>query len=244
MTIAFISDLHLTPDRPASGMLFEQFIGKADRFLQQLYILGDLFEYWIGDDAASLLGHDAVEAALTNTVHRGTEVFFLHGNRDFLVGEAFAQRTGCQLLPDPIVINPQQQYGDNQIRILLTHGDALCIDDIEHQQARKQMLSAKWKIAFLDTPIQQRLETATALRKKSETDKQSKPLEIMDVNQQAVEQLMREHQVNIMIHGHTHKPAAHEFMLDGKLARRYVLGDWYTQKSAIFYDHGRLTLRR
>ena len=244
MTIAFISDLHLTPERPVSTRLFEQFIASAPQFLEQLYILGDLFEYWIGDDAAGLLGHESVESALRKTVETGTEVFFIHGNRDFLVGQEFAERTGCQLLTDPVVIVPPHRYQSQEVRILLSHGDALCTDDIEHQQARKQMLSSKWKLAFLGQPVKQRYSTVDALRKRSESGKQGKSMEIMDVNQSAVEALMRQHDVHIMIHGHTHKPAVHEFMLNGTLARRYVLGDWYEQKSAIYYDDGRLTLRR
>lgn len=238
MTIAFISDLHLTPDRPHSTALFGDFIRHANRYLDALYILGDLFEYWIGDDGADDLGHRQVEQALARTVDAGTSIFFLHGNRDFLVGEDFASRTGCQLLPDPVIIEP------DGLRILLTHGDALCTDDIEHQAARQQMLSSKWKLAFLDKPLGERAAAANALRSESEAGKQSKPMEIMDVNQGAVERLMLNNNVRIMIHGHTHKPAAHEFLADGNLMRRYVLGDWYEQKSAIFMENGRLTLRR
>ena len=238
MTIAFISDLHLTPERPVSTRLFEEFISDAGRFLRQLYVLGDLFEFWIGDDGAELLGHENVEAAIKKIVDDGTDVFFLHGNRDFLVGPDFAARTGCQLLSDPVVVT------FDQTRILLTHGDALCTDDIEHQEARKQMLTSKWKLAFLDKSLDQRYQTADSMRKESEINKRDKSMEIMDVNQDAVEEMMLEHDVDLMIHGHTHKPAAHEFIIDGRLKRRFVLGDWYEQKSAIFYNDGKLVLRR
>ncbi|MGI9317856.1 MAG: UDP-2,3-diacylglucosamine diphosphatase [bacterium] len=238
VTIAFISDLHLTPDRPVSTRLFEEFVADAGLFLRQLYVLGDLFEYWIGDDGAELLGHEDVEVAIRKIVDSGTDVFFLHGNRDFLVGQSFSERTGCKLLPDPIVVD------FDQTRILLTHGDALCTDDIEHQEARRQMLSSKWKAAFLDKTLDQRFQTADTMRKESEINKLNKSMEIMDVNQEAVETLMLKHDVDLMIHGHTHKPAAHEFTLNGRLKRRYVLGDWYTQKSAIFYNDGKLVLRR
>ena len=176
--------------------------------------------------------------AIKKIVDDGTEVFFLHGNRDFLVGPDFAERTGCSLLPDPIVVT------FDQTRILLTHGDALCTDDIEHQEARRQMLTSKWKLAFLDKSLDQRYQTADSMRKESEINKRNKSMEIMDVNQHAVEQMMQEHDVDLMIHGHTHKPAAHEFFIDGRLKRRFVLGDWYTQKSAIFYNDGKLVLRR
>ncbi|MDE0097776.1 MAG: UDP-2,3-diacylglucosamine diphosphatase [Gammaproteobacteria bacterium] len=238
MTIAFISDLHLTPERPESKRLFERFIIDAHRYITRLYILGDLFEYWVGDDGADTLGHLDAEAAIRRAVDTGVEVLFLHGNRDFLIGNAFAERTGCRLLPDPVVIT------HDGLRILLTHGDALCTDDVEHQASRRQMLSGKWKLAFLEQPLARRMETADAMRRRSEREKREKPMEIMDVNQDAVEALMREHDVRILIHGHTHKPAAHEFEIDGELARRYVLGDWYEQKSALYLDNGHLVLQR
>ncbi len=238
MAIAFISDLHLTPEAPRSTLLFEQFIANACHYITQLYILGDLFEYWIGDDGGEVLGHQKVEAALRKTVDAGTEIFFLPGNRDFLIGEAFAERTGCRLMPDPVVIQP------DGIRILLTHGDALCTDDTSHQAARHQMLSGKWKRMFLEQPLHQRMQTAFTMRQESEQNKGSNPPEIMDVNQSAVEEMMRKHDVHIMIHGHTHQPAAHAFRLDGQLRRRYVLGDWYDRKSVIYFEQGHLTLRR
>ena len=206
--------------------------------LEQLFILGDLFEYWVGDDGVGSLGHDSVETAIRKTVDSGTPVFFLHGNRDFLVGEEFARRTGCTLLPDPVVISLDQQD------VLLSHGDALCTDDVEHQQARKQMLSSKWKMTFLEKPLSERIQTATALRHKSKSEKQTKSMAIMDVNQQSVEALMQQYKVDIMIHGHTHLPAVHQFELNGKPVRRYVLGDWYTQRSVLYYNRGKFVLKK
>ncbi len=238
MTTAFISDLHLTPERPASSLLFDSFIADAPRYISSLYILGDLFEYWVGDDGADALGHGPVEAALKRTTDAGVSVYFVRGNRDFLVGEEFAARTGCRILPDPVLIEP------DGLRILLSHGDALCTDDLEHQAARRQMLAEDWQQGFLSRPLAERMRAADAVRSQSERGKQMKPMEIMDVNQEAVEAVMREHDVRIMIHGHTHRPAAHEFEIDGERARRFVLGDWYEQKSAIYYENGRLTLRR
>ena len=238
MTVAFISDLHLTPERPASTRLFEEFLTAAPRLLERLYILGDLFDYWVGDDGGEPLGHAGVEAAIRKTAESGTRVFFMHGNRDFLVGEDFARRTGCTLLPDPMVVS----FAGRDF--LLTHGDALCTDDIEHQQSRRQMLSAKWKTAFLNEPLERRMETAAALRHQSEAAKQRKSMAIMDVNQEAVEALMRHHGVDTLIHGHTHQPAVHQFELDQKPAWRYVLGDWYTQRSALYYRRGKLALKR
>ena len=237
MTIAFIADLHLTPERPASTRLFEEFLTGSAQQLERLYILGDLFEYWVGDDGGESLGHDGVEAALRKTVKGGMEIFFMHGNRDFLIGEEFARRTGCTLLPDPIVISLQGRD------CLLTHGDALCTDDHEHQNARKEMLSSKWKLAFLKKPLEQRMETATAMRRQSESAKQTKSMAIMDVNQEAVESLMRQYGVDTLIHGHTHLPAVHQFRLEQKPAWRYVLGDWYEQRSALYYINGKFSLR-
>ena len=237
MTIAFISDLHLTPERPHSNQLFADFIGQSAGHLKQLYILGDLFEYWIGDDAGGQLGYAPVEDAVRQTRQAGTEVLFMHGNRDFLVGQQFAERTGCRLLDDPCVV----QLGEH--RTLLTHGDSLCTDDVQYQQARQTLRSAKWKTTFEQQPIAQRITDAMALRQKSEASKQNKSMEIMDVNQAAVEACMREHGVYRMIHGHTHRPAVHEFELDGKSARRYVLGAWFSKKSVLFYTDGCLTLR-
>jgi UDP-2,3-diacylglucosamine hydrolase len=238
MTIAFISDLHLTPERPQSTVLFAEFLEKCDGLVESLYILGDLFEYWVGDDGAGALGHQDVEAALRRTVEAGIPVYFLHGNRDFLVGEEFAGRSGCTLLPDPVTIDLAGRP------VLLTHGDALCTDDVEHQEARKTMLSSKWKMAFLGQSLEQRMQTAAAMRNRSELGKQSKDPEMMDVNQAAVESLMREHGVKVLIHGHTHLPGVHEFPLDGENARRYVLGDWYTQRSVLYFNDGKLALTR
>ncbi len=238
MTTAFIADLHLTPERPASTRLFEEFLSGAAGLLERLYILGDLFEYWVGDDGGEPLGHARVEAALRKTADAGTGLFFMHGNRDFLVGDEFARRTGCTLLPDPVVITLHQRD------FLLTHGDALCTDDPEHQQSRREMLSAKWKVAFLQKPLEQRMQTAETMRRRSEAAKQTKSMAVMDVNQEAVEALMREHGVTTLIHGHTHQPAVHRFELDQKPAWRYVLGDWYEQKSALYCDEGKLALKK
>lgn len=238
MTIAFISDLHLTPTRPASTEWFETFLHNSVGWLKQLYILGDLFDYWVGDDGGAPLGYDRVETAIRKTTEAGTAIFFMHGNRDFLVGKDFARRTGCALLPDPVVVSLAGRD------FLLTHGDALCTDDHEHQASRRQMLSAKWKIAFLKQPLQQRMQTAEAMRRTSESAKQTKSMVLMDVNQDAVEELMQRHGVYTLIHGHTHQPAVHQFQLAQKPAWRYVLGDWYTQRSALYYHEGKLALKK
>lgn len=237
MTIAFIADLHLDPARPESTRWFEKFMHNSIGSLSQLYILGDLFEVWIGDDGSDALGQLAVENIIKSTVDVGLDIFFIHGNRDFLIGNEFAKRTGCKILPDPTLITLGSE------KVLLAHGDTLCIDDTEHQTARQEMTSAKWKIAFLNKSIDERMDNARAMRSKSEFSKKSKSMAMMDVNQQHVEKVMREYGVLTMIHGHTHKPAVHEFHIDNIPAKRYVLGDWYTQKSVLYYEQGRFTLQ-
>lgn len=236
MTIAFISDIHITPEHPASIRLFEEFLNSATNSIERLYILGDLFDYWVGDDGSDRLGHDPAEAALRKLADSGTQLFFMHGNRDFLIGEEFAKRTGCTLLADPTVISLDQR------KVLLTHGDMLCTDDVEHQHARKEMLSDKWKMAFLEKPLTERIDTAAGLRATSENKKSTKSMAEMDVNQSAVEALMKEHNVNTLVHGHTHQPAVHEFTLAKKPAWRYVLGDWHERCSALYYQDGNLDL--
>ncbi len=235
--IVFISDLHLTPQRPDAIGWFETFMTNAVGMIDRVYILGDLFEVWVGDDASAALGQGRVEEIMRSASGAGVKLRFMHGNRDFLVGEEFAKRTGCVLLPDPSVITLQNE------RVLLTHGDALCTRDVEHQQARARMLTAKWKIAFLDKPIEERIDTASAMREKSEAGKRGKSAEIMDVDQRQVENVMREYGVLKLIHGHTHSPAVHQFTLDNRIARRYVTGDWYTQKSLLFHDNGNFALQ-
>ena len=231
MTIAFIADLHLTPQRPASSMWFDRFMNTTGQMISELYILGDLFEYWVGDDASDQLGHKQTEAAIRAVADCGTEIYFIHGNRDFLVGQDFAQRTGCKLLPDPSVITL------DGLQVVLSHGDYLCTDDVEHQKARSQMLTSKWKMAFLENPIDARIDTAESLRRQSEGEKKRKSMEIMDVNQGEVEKLMRQQDADILIHGHTHRPGVHQFNIDGKKKTRYVVGDWYTQNSALIYEN-------
>ena len=238
MSIAFISDLHLTPQHVDSTAWFAQFMSTAKGHFSQIYILGDLFEYWVGDDAADAIGQKSVLKLIQQVSDTGVELYFIHGNRDFLVGQQFESETGCQILPDPSVIT----LGDEQV--LLSHGDILCTDDVGHQSKRAQMTTSKWKFAFLDKPIDERIDTAMNMRQTSEKNKQQKSMEIMDVNQASVEALMQKHQVLTLIHGHTHRPAVHDFTIEGKPARRFVLGDWYTQKSMLIYENGSFALRQ
>lgn len=229
MAILFISDLHLSDERPQITALFLDFMLRQVRQAEALYILGDLFEYWIGDDAVQP-DHQPVIQALRSTVENGIPVYFMRGNRDFLIGEGFAAQSGCRILEDPIVTDIHRQP------VLLMHGDTLCTDDHDYQKFRTMVRDPEWQQDFLSKPVSERLQLAHTYRAESKTQTQRKPPDIMDVNQQQVEQEMRRYQVNLFIHGHTHRPAIHELMIDGNKARRIVLGDWYRKGSMLICD--------
>ncbi|HET7369397.1 MAG TPA: UDP-2,3-diacylglucosamine diphosphatase [Gammaproteobacteria bacterium] len=229
MTTAFISDLHLDASRPAVTALFRDFLAGEARELDALYILGDLFEAWIGDDDPDP-HNTAVKEDLHALTAAGVPGYFMHGNRDFLVGDAFSRDTGFTLLDDPVVIN---LHGTPA---LLTHGDALCIDDVDYQTFRQTVHEPAWQQAFLSQPLEARRQLAGQARAESKRQQQGKTMDIMDVNQGAVEALMREHNVTRMIHGHTHRPNTHCFQVDGVERTRIVLGDWYDQGSILRCD--------
>lgn len=235
--ILFISDLHLDARRPAITALFLDFLaGLEPRRCTGLYILGDLFEAWIGDDNDD--PHDAqVIAALRAAVQRGVPVWIMHGNRDFLLGERFAAASGCTLLPDPSVIDLDGEP------TLLMHGDTLCIDDVEYQQFRAMVRDPAWQRQFLARPLAERRAIAANLRETSRQRTGEKAAEIMDVNPQAVLEALRAHGVRRLIHGHTHRPAVHHMDVDGRPAQRIVLGDWYTQGSVLYAEAGALRLK-
>ena len=238
MTIAFISDLHLSAERPASISLFTDFMEKSGRLLESIYILGDLFDYWIGDDACAALGFSQVEAALKQTTANGTPVYFIAGNRDFLVGSDFAARTGIEILQDMTVLEIEGQ------RIMIAHGDQFCIDDAEYQQARAQFLDPKWQRTQLALPIEQRIAIAKQLREQSEHSKDGKAEEIMDVNKDEIKRILQEYQLDMIIHGHTHRPYVHKIEHQGKSYRRYVLGEWKTHRSVIYGNQGKYYLKK
>ena len=217
----FISDLHLDETRPHTTALFQSFAEdlKDNDPQTELYILGDLFESWIGDDYENEL-HDEVKTTLKSLTGSGIKVFFLYGNRDFLIGKEFLSETGVELLIDPFLLK------SNGETILLTHGDQMCIDDIEYQTFRSIVRNPDWQKDFLNFPISKRLKIAGETKDASKQSKQEKSMEIMDVNEEEVLRVFKQHEVNTMIHGHTHRPMKHEFKIDGKLCSRYVLGDW------------------
>lgn len=239
MATWFISDLHLEPARPASTQLLVQFLqyirGQADA----LYILGDLFEYWIGDDfLATPAGQQVLPIlqAFKQVADRGTVLYLQQGNRDFLLAEQFAQLSGIKLLPEQQVID---LYGQ---ATLIMHGDLLCTDDVEYQKARVLFRSPQWQQQILAKSIPERLQYAQSLRMQSQQTAQTKQDDILDANQAAIEAAMRVAQVQQLIHGHTHRPAIHTFELDGQTAKRIVLGDWYKHGSFLRVDAESLRL--
>lgn len=230
MTTLFISDLHLQPAAPEIGEQLIAFLSGTARDADALYILGDLFEAWIGDDDPDP-HHAMVQRALHDFSATGTPSYFMHGNRDFLIGPEFAARTGFALLDDPVV------HDIEGTRVLLSHGDRYCTDDAEYQAVRKQVRDPEWQAKVLALPIEQRRQMAGDARAESAAANRQKAADIMDVNQQAVEQALLEAGASVLLHGHTHRPALHELTLPGgEPAHRYVLGDWYEQGSVGRWD--------
>jgi UDP-2,3-diacylglucosamine hydrolase len=232
MTTLFISDLHLDAGLPEIGAQFTEFARVEARNAEALYILGDLFESWVGDDDPN--PHYAeMKSVIRRLVDRGVAVRFMRGNRDFLIGEGFAAQTGVEVLPDPTVAD---LYGRP---VLLSHGDAYCTDDVEYQQVRAMTRDPGWQAMMLARPLGERIKLAAHARAQSMQRNAMLPQEIMDVNQRTVEQAMRSNGVSILLHGHTHRPAIHRFELDDKPATRIVLGDWYMHGSVVRWNrHG------
>lgn len=225
-TTLFISDLHLDPRRPGVTALFLDFLAGLGSDCAALYILGDLFEAWIGDDEDDphALG---ILTGLRTATARGLPVSVMRGNRDFLLGDGFVRRTGCRLLAEPALIELDGE------RVLLLHGDTLCTDDHEYQQFRTLVRDPAWQAQFLARPLAERRAMAAQMRETSRQRTGEKRAEIMDVNPETVAATMRAHGVRTLIHGHTHRPALHAVDLDGRPARRIVLGDWYAQGSLL-----------
>lgn len=227
----FISDLHLCSTRPAITRQFVDFLQTSAAGAEALYILGDLFEYWAGDDDLSDVRHQEIIGALNQLASSGTRLFFMHGNRDFLLAEGFARATNATLLSDPTLLT---LYGR---QALLSHGDILCTDDTEYQAFRHQVREPAWQRQFLAQPLADRKAQIEVLRQRSEQEKSRKAESIMDVNQAAVHALLREHNYpELLIHGHTHRPAKHVVQVDGHVCERWVLGDWYEQGSCLRCD--------
>jgi UDP-2,3-diacylglucosamine hydrolase len=217
----FVSDLHLTESRAQANEQFISLIEGEARGADALYVLGDLFEYWIGDDDLGA-PFNAVMAGLFSTLTRdGTQLYLMHGNRDFLLGERFCEATGAKLLEDPALVE------NDGVRTLLLHGDTLCTDDLDYQAWRRTARSRDWQAGFLAKSVEERRAAVEGLRDKSKEVIQAKPAEIMDVNEDAVRDAFRRFGVSRMVHGHTHRPGRHVIEVDGRRCERWVLPDWY-----------------
>ena len=216
----FISDLHLDDSRPAIVGQFERFLHEVAPGADGLYILGDLFEYWVGDDGLGMPLPARAAEALQDAA-RDVPTYFLHGNRDFLVAEKFSQATGVKLIADPTVLD---LYGT---KTMLTHGDTLCTGDVAYQRFRAQVRDPAWQAAALARPIEERVALAESFRQMSEGAKGGKSMEIMDVTAEAVEHAFAASGCSAMIHGHTHRPGRHVHTVDGRECVRWVLNDWY-----------------
>jgi UDP-2,3-diacylglucosamine hydrolase len=228
--ILFISDLHLSAERPRINQLFFDFLENIAPSAEALYILGDLFEYWAGDDDLAAPLHTDVVQRLSRLQSLGVPVYLMHGNRDFLIGEAFAKAAGLTLLPDSTLLT---LYG---VPTLLLHGDTLCTDDTRYLAFRAQVRSTAWQRDFLAKPLAERKMIIEKLRQESEMEKGAKPSEIMDVNPDTVTELLREYGYPQLIHGHTHRPASHQHAVDGHTCTRWVLPDWYESGGYLSCD--------
>lgn len=236
MHCLFISDLHLEEERPAISRAFFHFLEHDAANADALYILGDFFESWIGDDDSSPL-IDAVKQALKALSERGCQLYFMHGNRDFLVGQDFCKAIGATLLCDPTVIELDGEP------TLLMHGDSLCTGDAEYMQFREMARSPAWQQQVLSKSLDERRALATQLRMASSEANSNKAEDIMDVTPQEVLEQLRQHGCRRLIHGHTHRPARHALTLDGRAAERIVLGDWDQRGWVLESRPGQLTLR-
>lgn len=236
MATLFVSDLHLHPSRPRAIAAFVDLLDTLGAETDALYILGDLFETWVGDDHPEP-AYAAVKQALRRATAAGRRIGLLHGNRDFLIGERFAAETGCRLLPDPSEID---LYGT---RTLLMHGDSLCAQDTDYQALRTRLRDPAWQRQALSLPVAERMALAGEARDLSVNANRDKDEGIMDVDADAVRRVFDDQRIGLLIHGHTHRPAVHAFEHGGRNCRRVVLGDWYRRGSLLHVDRQSLELR-
>ena len=226
----FVSDLHLAPERPQINQVFFAFTRDTAPQADALYILGDLFEYWVGDDDLGDPFNTAIADALRELSGTGTALYFMHGNRDVLVGPAFVARCGARLLADPTLLD---LYGT---RTLVMHGDTLCTGDVDYQKFRVYAHDPENQRKFLAQSLPARRQQMLGMRAQSEKSKLAKPADIMDVTPAAVEQALRRHGYPRLIHGHTHRPARHDHVVDGHHCERWVLNDWYKRGGYLRCD--------
>ena len=225
----FVSDLHLCPTRPAINQTFFAFLSGPAARAEALYILGDLFEYWAGDDDDDPFNASVLNA-LRELAGRGVALYLMHGNRDFLIGERFAAACRAKILPDATLAN---LYGTPT---LLMHGDTLCTDDVRYLEFRAKVRSREWEQQFLAQTLASRKQIIAGLRSENATEKKLKTEEIMDATPAGIEAALRAHGYPRLIHGHTHRPALHRHLVDGHACERWVLADWYTSGSYLACD--------
>ena len=228
MTIDFISDLHLDKTRPEVNKYFINYLDNINKDVTDLYILGDLFEYWVGDDDP-MDGLNEIRASISQLGGK-INIWYMHGNRDFLIGKIFSNETGVEILNDPVIAD---LYGQS---VLLSHGDTLCTDDIQYQKIRTMTRNPDWQAMMLAKSLEERIAFSVQARKDSMTHNSSVGAEIMDVNLEAVVSMLRKFGTSIMLHGHTHRPDIHNIDLGNQLATRIVLGDWFEQGSVVRWD--------
>ena len=226
----FVADMHLTDKCPHTASAFFDFLSGPARQAGSVFILGDLFEYWPGDDDVGSVFNRSVCEALKAAVTAGIAIYFMTGNRDLLAGQGFAHASGVRLLADMVSVRSGTRT------LLLSHGDALCTDDHEYQAFRLQARNREWQAEFLSKPLEIRRIFIEKLREQSESAKYEKRMEIMDVNADAVTNLLRSHAYPTLIHGHTHRPARHTYLIDGHRCERYVLPDWHDHAVWLAFD--------
>ena len=230
--IFFISDLHLSPRSPGATRLFLQFLSGRARQADALYILGDLFETWIGDDDAADTFNADILSALRAASDSGLKISALHGNRDFLLGIDFSAATGVRLLTDPYILSTAEW------QFVLSHGDALCLDDTDYMAFRRQVRSPEWQAALLAKPLVERRAIAAHMREVSESSQRDKENPYTDLQTAATDDFLREHGYATFIHGHTHQPAKHDHIIDGIHVERWVLADWHEERGECLVWNG------
>lgn len=234
--ILFISDLHLSPRSPGATCLFLQFLAGRARQARELFILGDLFEAWIGDDDIGDPYNAEIIAALRTATKSGLKISLLHGNRDFLLGADFAAASGVTLISDPYILStPAWQF-------VLSHGDALCLDDAAYMAFRAQVRDPQWQAALLSKPLTERRTIAAHMREVSESSQRGKENPYTDLQAAATDDFLRQHGYATFIHGHTHQPATHDHIVDGIHVERWVLADWHEDRGeCLVWDGEALT---
>ena len=232
MKLGFLSDLHLSEKTPSVTEGFFEFLKTAAQELSHLYILGDLFEAWVGDDDDSQHAMSVMQK-INHATRNGLEIFFIHGNRDFLCGQKFAEQSNLTLLPDPFFLNFFDQ------KIALSHGDNFCTEDLEYIKFKKEVRSEKWQQEFLQKPLDDRLNIASNMRDASQKNNSNKDISIMDVTPNAIQEFFAEHRIDLLIHGHTHRPNTHQI----NSGTRIVLGDWHKTGWCLMLDEQQQELK-